>query len=113
MTFHFFFSFDKEVKASGGITAYRFSPPKNVFGSVEENPENMCFCPQGPPCAPSGFFNISACQYGKSRNHIQIGSTVRVLLGICLVGYSNNFCDNNSRIVVKKIAQNSFLRYLT
>ncbi|XP_018567458.1 scavenger receptor class B member 1 isoform X2 [Anoplophora glabripennis] len=55
--------FDKEVVASSDIPAYRFTPPKNVFGSVEENPDNACFCPQGPPCAPSGFFNVSLCQY--------------------------------------------------
>ncbi|CAH1981588.1 unnamed protein product [Acanthoscelides obtectus] len=55
--------FEKEVKGSDDIPAYRFTPPKNVFASVEENPDNACFCPQGPPCAPSGFFNVSLCQY--------------------------------------------------
>ncbi|XP_028139088.1 lysosome membrane protein 2 isoform X1 [Diabrotica virgifera virgifera] len=56
--------FDKEVLASSNeVPAYRFTPPKNVFGSVEENPENACFCPQGPPCTPSGFFNVSLCQF--------------------------------------------------
>lgn len=56
--------FQKEVLSSSNeVPAYRFSPPKNVFASVEENPDNQCFCPQGPPCAPSGFFNVSLCQY--------------------------------------------------
>ncbi|XP_076255610.1 epithelial membrane protein isoform X1 [Rhynchophorus ferrugineus] len=55
--------FEKEVVGSNDVPAYRFTPPKNVFASVEENPDNMCFCPQGPPCAPSGFFNVSLCQY--------------------------------------------------
>ncbi|XP_074026812.1 epithelial membrane protein isoform X2 [Leptinotarsa decemlineata] len=55
--------FDKEVISSNDVPAYRFKPPKNVFGDLEENPDNACFCPQGPPCAPSGFFNVSLCQY--------------------------------------------------
>ncbi|KAH1006208.1 hypothetical protein HUJ05_006961 [Dendroctonus ponderosae] len=55
--------FDKEIMGSNDVPGYRFTPPKNVFGSVSENPDNMCFCPQGPPCAPSGFFNVSLCQY--------------------------------------------------
>ncbi|KAL3270736.1 hypothetical protein HHI36_021261 [Cryptolaemus montrouzieri] len=53
----------KDIVGSDNIPGYRFSPPKNVFGSVEENPENDCFCPHGPPCTPSGFFNVSMCQY--------------------------------------------------
>ncbi|CAH0548952.1 unnamed protein product [Brassicogethes aeneus] len=55
--------YEKDVVASNDIPAYRFTPPKNVFDSPEDNPENDCFCPQGPPCAPSGFFNVSLCQY--------------------------------------------------
>ncbi|XP_066255655.1 scavenger receptor class B member 1 isoform X1 [Euwallacea similis] len=55
--------FQEEVVGANDIPGYRFSPPKNVFASVEENQDNMCFCPQGPPCAPSGFFNVSLCQY--------------------------------------------------
>ncbi|KAJ8916553.1 hypothetical protein NQ315_000195 [Exocentrus adspersus] len=55
--------FEKEVVGSDDIPGYRFTPPKDVFASVDENPDNMCFCPQGPPCAPSGFFNVSLCQY--------------------------------------------------
>ncbi|GLV36663.1 epithelial membrane protein [Carabus blaptoides fortunei] len=54
--------FQKEVVASAGVPAYRFSPPEDVFASYEEKAENMCFCPHGPPCAPSGFFNVSLCQ---------------------------------------------------
>ncbi|XP_060534332.1 scavenger receptor class B member 1 isoform X2 [Cylas formicarius] len=55
--------FDKEVTGSNDIPGYRFTPPIDVFASVDENPENLCFCPAGPPCAPSGFFNVSLCQY--------------------------------------------------
>lgn len=60
-----FCRYEKEVNGSNGVPAYRFTPPKNVFGTPEENPENACYCPHGPPCTPSGFFNVSLCQYGK------------------------------------------------
>ncbi|KAL5286826.1 CD36.2 family protein [Megaselia abdita] len=56
--------FEKEVETKGDVQGYRFSPPSNVFADVESNPDNMCFCPAGQPsCAPSGFFNVSLCQY--------------------------------------------------
>ncbi|XP_059484365.1 scavenger receptor class B member 1 isoform X1 [Neocloeon triangulifer] len=55
--------FQKEVVTNGDVLGYRFSPPENVFYDPEHNPENDCFCPQGPPCAPNGLFNVSACQY--------------------------------------------------
>ena len=58
--------FDKEVEASGGVPAYRFTPPKNVFENPALTPENDCFCPHGPPCNPNGLLNVSLCQYGKS-----------------------------------------------
>ncbi|KAF4519649.1 hypothetical protein B566_EDAN004986 [Ephemera danica] len=54
---------NKEVITNGGVPGYRFSPPLNVFGDLEHNPDNACYCPQGPPCAPNGLFNVSACQY--------------------------------------------------
>lgn len=49
----------------GDIQGYRFSPSRDIFADISINPENECFCPSGPPCAPHGTFNISACQYGK------------------------------------------------
>ncbi|KAK7793327.1 hypothetical protein R5R35_003063 [Gryllus longicercus] len=55
--------FESEVETAGGVPGYRFTPPVDVFGDTTENPENECFCPGGPPCAPSGFFNVSLCQY--------------------------------------------------
>lgn len=45
------------------VPGWRFTPPTDVFASVDEKPEQICFCPGGPPCAPSGTFNASACQY--------------------------------------------------
>lgn len=61
-------SFEKEVTTRNNVPGYRFTPSERVFASVENNPDNMCFCPNGPPCAPHGMFNVSACQYGKSIN---------------------------------------------
>lgn len=58
--------FNSKVKAKGGISAYRFTPSPDVFASVEKNPDNLCYCPSGPPCAPHGLFNVSLCQYGRS-----------------------------------------------
>lgn len=56
-------TYQKEVMVKGNVPGYRFSPAKNVFGTPEENPFNECFCTSGPPCTPSGFFNVSLCQY--------------------------------------------------
>lgn len=64
------FRFSKEITTPSGVPAYRFTPPEDVFSSVEENPYNECFCPHGPPCAPSGFFNVSLCQLGMHRHKI-------------------------------------------
>lgn len=55
--------FQKEVDTAGGVIGYRFSPPLDVFADVDRNPDNECFCPSGPPCAPHGLFNASLCQY--------------------------------------------------
>uniref|UniRef100_U5ET11 Scavenger receptor class B member 1 n=1 Tax=Corethrella appendiculata TaxID=1370023 RepID=U5ET11_9DIPT len=55
-------SFEKEVEVRG-VQGYRFTPDAMVFASVEKNPDNMCYCPAGPPCAPNGLFNVSLCQY--------------------------------------------------
>ncbi|XP_044738867.1 scavenger receptor class B member 1 isoform X2 [Chrysoperla carnea] len=53
----------KTVNTKDDVLGYRFTPPQNVFASVDKEPENMCFCPHGPPCAPNGLFNVSLCQY--------------------------------------------------
>ncbi|KAF5284609.1 hypothetical protein FQA39_LY16967 [Lamprigera yunnana] len=55
--------FQNEVVREDRVPCYRFSPSTDVFGTVEENPNNECFCPGGPPCSPSGFFNVSLCQF--------------------------------------------------
>lgn len=58
------FRFEKEVTRKGDIKGYRFTPPTDVFADPDTNPDNRCFCPSGPPCAPNGLNNISFCQYG-------------------------------------------------
>lgn len=60
-----YYRFEKEVTKNGDILGYRFTPPVDVFADPDTNPDNRCFCPHGPPCAPSGLNNISFCQYGK------------------------------------------------
>lgn len=55
--------FEKEIVTPGGVEGYRFTPPANVFDNPESNPDNMCYCPHGPPCAPSGLNNVSLCQF--------------------------------------------------
>jgi hypothetical protein len=62
---NYFCRFKEEVSVPGGVKGFRFTPPEDVFSSVEKNPENDCFCPSGPPCAPHGLMNVSLCQYGK------------------------------------------------
>ncbi|XP_064114979.1 lysosome membrane protein 2-like isoform X1 [Macrobrachium nipponense] len=47
-----------------GIISKRFAPPKDVFADVDKNPNNDCFCVDGPPCLGGGLFNISACKFG-------------------------------------------------
>ncbi|KAL0858700.1 hypothetical protein ABMA27_011182 [Loxostege sticticalis] len=50
----------RDVESAAGVEGYRFTPPEDVFAADEHN---KCFCPAGPPCAPSGLFNVSLCQY--------------------------------------------------
>lgn len=77
------------MNGSNDVPGYRFSPPSNVFSSVEENPENECFCPHGPPCTPSGFFNVSLCQYGeKNRFYIAYSHSQKFLKFFSIVSDS-------------------------
>ncbi|CAL4144053.1 unnamed protein product, partial [Meganyctiphanes norvegica] len=47
-----------------GIKALRFTPSASVFGNVTVNPENDCYCVDGPPCSGTGLFNVSTCKFG-------------------------------------------------
>lgn len=52
--------YDSEVNILGGIPAWRYKAPKNVFADPITNPANECFC-TAQRCAPSGVFNATKC----------------------------------------------------
>lgn len=47
----------------GGINAYRFVPPPDVFNYGSANPENACFCTDGS-CPPRGLLDMKPCYWG-------------------------------------------------
>lgn len=55
--------YQETVITADDVKGFRFSPPDDVFADISINPENECFCPSGPPCAPNGMFNVSLCQF--------------------------------------------------
>uniref|UniRef100_A0A7N6BG47 Scavenger receptor class B, member 2a n=1 Tax=Anabas testudineus TaxID=64144 RepID=A0A7N6BG47_ANATE len=52
---------DVEVK---GIPAYRFTPPRSVLASKEENPDNEGFCVSPQECLGTGLLKVSPCRKG-------------------------------------------------
>ncbi|XP_056287956.1 lysosome membrane protein 2-like isoform X2 [Pseudoliparis swirei] len=58
---HMEFEKDVEVK---GIPAYRFTPPRSVFASKEENPANEGFCISPKECLGTGLLKVSPCRKG-------------------------------------------------
>ncbi|ODM93432.1 Scavenger receptor class B member 1, partial [Orchesella cincta] len=46
-----------------GFETLRFQPADHVFGTVEDYPQNDCYC-LSKPCALKGTFNVSQCQFG-------------------------------------------------
>ncbi|KAL6096736.1 cd36 [Pungitius sinensis] len=58
---HMEFEKDVEVK---GIPAYRFTPPRSVFASKEENPANEGFCVSPKECLGTGLLKVSPCRNG-------------------------------------------------
>lgn len=57
---------DVEVK---GIPAYRFTPPRSVLASKEENPDNKGFCVTPTECLGTGVLKVSPCRNG-NRQHV-------------------------------------------
>lgn len=55
--------FEKEVYVKG-IPAYRFTPPRSVFASKEENPANEGFCITPKECLGTGLLKVSPCRKG-------------------------------------------------
>ncbi|XP_044764358.1 scavenger receptor class B member 1-like isoform X2 [Coccinella septempunctata] len=46
-----------------GIRADIYSPPENIFETVDVNPDNKCYCAGNEFCPPKGLQNISPCQF--------------------------------------------------
>lgn len=53
--------FDSEVNILGGIPAWRYKAPLNVFAHPDNNSQNHCYCHGSGTCAPAGVFNASKC----------------------------------------------------
>lgn len=56
--------FEKDVEVKG-IPAYRFTPPRSVLASKEENPANEGFCVTPQECLGTGLLKVSPCRKGK------------------------------------------------
>lgn len=56
--------FEKDVEVRG-IPAYRFTPPRSVLASKEENPDNEGFCVTPQQCLGTGLLKVSPCRKGK------------------------------------------------
>lgn len=54
--------YQKNVRM-GGINAYRFVPPPDIFSYGPANPENACFC-SGGQCPPRGVLDMKPCYWG-------------------------------------------------
>ncbi|XP_037121326.1 lysosome membrane protein 2-like [Syngnathus acus] len=55
--------FEKDVEVRG-IPAFRFTPPRSVLASKEENPANEGFCVTPKKCLGTGLLNVSPCRRG-------------------------------------------------
>ncbi|XP_049593869.1 lysosome membrane protein 2 [Syngnathus scovelli] len=55
--------FEKDVEVRG-IPAFRFTPPRSVLASKEENPANEGFCVTPKECLGTGLLNVSPCRRG-------------------------------------------------
>ncbi|XP_056647456.1 scavenger receptor class B member 1 [Diorhabda sublineata] len=53
----------RESISKHGISADLYTPPDDVFETVDKNPDNKCFCPGNEFCPPKGLQNISPCQF--------------------------------------------------
>uniref|UniRef100_A0A8C8DM32 Lysosome membrane protein 2 n=1 Tax=Oryzias sinensis TaxID=183150 RepID=A0A8C8DM32_9TELE len=58
-----YMDFEKEVEVKG-IPAYRFTPPRSVFASKEENSDNEGFCVSKKECLGTGVLKVSPCRKG-------------------------------------------------
>ncbi|XP_069026111.1 lysosome membrane protein 2-like isoform X1 [Embiotoca jacksoni] len=58
-----YMEFEKDVEVKG-IPAYRFTPPRSVLASKEENPANKGFCVTPKECLGTGLLKVSPCRKG-------------------------------------------------
>lgn len=58
-----YMEFEKDVEVKG-IPAFRFTPPRSVLASKEENPANEGFCVSPKECLGTGVLNVSPCRKG-------------------------------------------------
>uniref|UniRef100_A0A8C5EHJ6 Lysosome membrane protein 2-like n=1 Tax=Gouania willdenowi TaxID=441366 RepID=A0A8C5EHJ6_GOUWI len=58
-----YMEFEKDVEVKG-IPAYRFTPPRSVLASKEENPANEGFCISPEECLGTGLLKVSPCRKG-------------------------------------------------
>ncbi|XP_068608935.1 LOW QUALITY PROTEIN: lysosome membrane protein 2-like [Brachionichthys hirsutus] len=58
-----YMEFEKDVEVKG-IPAYRFTPPRSVLASKEENPANEGFCVKPRECLGTGLLKVSPCRKG-------------------------------------------------
>ncbi|XP_076014573.1 lysosome membrane protein 2-like isoform X2 [Genypterus blacodes] len=58
-----YMEFEKDVDVKG-IPAYRFTPPRSVLASKEENPANEGFCNSPQECLGTGVLKVSPCRKG-------------------------------------------------
>lgn len=58
-----YMEFEKDVEVKG-IPAYRFTPPRSVLASKEENPANEGFCVSPQECLGTGLLKVSPCRKG-------------------------------------------------
>lgn len=58
-----YMDFEKEVEVKG-IPAYRFTPPRSVLASKDENPDNEGFCVTQKECLGTGLLKVSPCRKG-------------------------------------------------
>ncbi|KAM7392689.1 hypothetical protein PAMA_007691 [Pampus argenteus] len=73
-----YMEFEKVVDVKG-IPAYRFTPPRSVLASKEENPANEGFCVTPEQCLGTGLLKVSPCRNGApvvaSFPHFYLGDT--------------------------------------
>ncbi|XP_026153144.1 lysosome membrane protein 2-like isoform X2 [Mastacembelus armatus] len=58
-----YMEFEKDVEVKG-IPAFRFTPPRSVMASKEENPANEGFCVSPKNCLGTGLLDVSPCRKG-------------------------------------------------